>query len=115
MSSNQNEKVDELFLKLRSLGDKLKSARAQLGEPLLDRIVSRASKNLARFGDGKGVQPQQPQEPKVVCPRCGKTYLETIAFCSGCGFSFGEERRRQEREQIEGERVERNGRMGVIP
>jgi len=118
MSSENHEKIDELLLKLRSLGDRAKSTRAQLGSPLVDRVLERVNRISAKLpvgnGDSRSQQPVQAQEPRVVCPRCGKTYLETIAFCSGCGFSFEEARRKQEREQIEGEKIERTGRMGII-
>jgi len=118
MSSVDKEKIDELFLKLRSLGDRAKSTRAQLGSPLVDRIFERVNRISAKLpvgnGDSRSQQPVQAQEPRVVCPRCGKTFLEDIAFCSGCGFSFQEERRKQQREEIEREKLERASRMGVI-
>ena len=117
---SDREKIDELLLKLRSLGDRAKSTRAQFGSPLVDRALERLNRISAKLPSGNGhavnQQPQQQpqQEPKVVCPRCGKTALEDIAFCSGCGFSFQQERRRQQREEIEKEKLERASRMGVI-
>jgi len=119
MSSVDKEKIDELFLKLRSLGDRAKSTRAQLGSPLVDRIFERVNRISAKLpvgnGDSRSQQPVQAQEPRVVCPRCGKIYLETFAFCSGCGFSFQEVQRKQAREELERERLERTSGLGVVP
>jgi len=118
MAESQNQKLDELFLKLRSLGDKAKSARAQLGEPILDRLLSRASKSLTRFGDGNGVQrqqPPQPQPPGRICPRCGVQAVQEARFCSSCAFDFQAQESSERRRREEEERLERFSKMGVIP
>lgn len=119
MSSADKEKIDELITKVRGLGEKVKSTRAELGSPLIDRIFERVNRISAKLPAGNGhavnqQQPPQPQEPKVVCPRCGRTFLEDIAFCSGCGFSFQEQRRKQQRAELEKEKCERDARMGVV-
>jgi hypothetical protein len=110
----ESQKIEELFAKVRSIADKAKSTRAQLGEPILDRILSRANRTLTRLGDGNGmVQQPQPQTPLKVCPKCGRPFFEDVSFCN-CGFSFQEEKRRQQREEIEREKLERGSRMGVV-
>jgi len=118
MSSVDREKLDDLFLKLRSLGDKVKATRAQIGEPLMDRILSRATKTLTRFGNGNGVQ-QQPQQqaepPGRICPRCGQIAAQGAHFCSGCSFDFQEVQRKQQREELERENLERTSAIGVVP
>jgi ribosomal protein L37E len=113
MTANQNQKLDELVQKLKDLGQRLKSTREGFGSPLTDRIFERVNRISAKLPSGNGnshpQQPPQPQEPKVVCPRCGKTFLEEIAFCSGCGFDFSAEARRQLKEGFE-----RGARVGVV-
>lgn len=116
MTESQNQKIDELLSKVKTLGSRVKEVRSSFGEPIMDRILSRANKNLARFGDGNGVQtqpPPQPQEPKLVCPKCGKIFLEDVPFCSGCAFPFLEEKHRRQREDDERQRLERFSKMGV--
>jgi hypothetical protein len=113
--TENHEKIDELLGKIKTLGNRAKAVRTSFGQPLADRVGTRLDKLLTRLPqhDGGDSNPR-PQAPLKVCPRCGRPFFENVDFCN-CGFSFGEEKRRQEREQIEGERVERNGRMGVIP
>ena len=117
MSSSDKEKVDQLFAKLKSLGDRAKSTRAQFGSPLVDRVLERVGRISQKLPQHNGnSQPQQPQqEPKVVCvcPQCGKAFLEDIAFCSGCGFSFQEQRRKQQHEELEREKLVRTSTMSI--
>jgi len=114
----ESQKVDELLQKLKSLGDRAKSTRSQLGSPLVDRVlerVGRISEKLPQHnGDSNPRQPQQPQEPKVVCPKCGHSFSEDIAFCSTCGFSFQEQKREQAKAVFEREKIERGSRVGVV-
>ncbi len=116
MSSTDKEKIDELLLKLRSLGDRAKSTRAQFGAPLLDRVlerVGRISEKLPQHnGDSKPRQPE-PEEAKISCPKCGVQAVQGANFCNACGLSFQEERRRQQREEIEREKCERTSRIGI--
>jgi hypothetical protein len=120
MATENQEKFDELLTKLRTLGSRAKGIRAQVSEPVLDRILARANKNLARFGDGNGVQrpqpqqAQQPQEPTLVCPKCGVLALPGSHFCSSCGFDFEEEQRQQAKAVFEREKIERGSRVGVV-
>jgi hypothetical protein len=117
MSSSDKEKIDELLLKLKTLGDRAKTTRAQFGSPLVDRLFDRVDKLSSRLPQGNGdsrSQQQPPQQPPLkVCPKCGKTYFEDVSFCT-CGFSFEGEKRRQERAEEERERLERASKMGVI-
>lgn len=114
MSSNQNEKVDEFLAKIKSLGDRTKSMRAQLGAPVLDRIVERLGRISQKLPQNGDSNPQrQAQTPLKVCPKCGRPFLEDVKYCN-CGFSFQEEKRQQQREEFEQEKIERTGRLGVI-
>ena len=118
MSSENHEKIEELLSKVKSLGQRVRSTRDSLGEPVLSRVFDRLNKLSNRLPVGNGDRSQPPvqaQEPRVVCPRCGKIYLETFAFCSGCGFSFQEVQRKQAREQLERENLERTSGIGVVP
>lgn len=112
----QNEKMDELFLKLKSLGERAKQARASLGSPLVDRVFERVNRISAKLpNDGHAQQSQQPaQEVKISCPKCGLAAAQETHFCSSCGFNFQEERRRRQREEVERETLERNSKMGVV-
>lgn len=115
MAENQ-QKINELITKLKALGQKVKSTRDDFGSPLIDRVLQRVGKisqNLPGNGENRPQQPPQPQEPKVVCPRCGKTFLEDAPFCSGCGFDFQAEQRRQQREQFDREKLERGSKFGI--
>ena len=118
MSSVDREKLDDLFLKLRSLGDKVKATRAQIGEPLMDRILSRATKTLTRFGNGNGVQQQpqqQPEPPGRICPKCGVPAAQEARFCSRCAFDFEAQESSERRRREEEEKLERFSKMGVVP
>lgn len=116
MSTNQNEKVDELITKLKSLGQRVKSSRDEIGTPLGDRLGTRLTKLLSRFpaGNGTSAVNQQPQEAKLVCPRCGLETVKGAHFCSGCGFDFEGEERRRQREEFEQAKIVRNGQMGIV-
>jgi hypothetical protein len=116
MSSVDKEKIDELLGKLRGLADRAKSTRTRLGTPLVDRVFDRVDKLSSRLPQGDGDshnQQSQPQTPLKVCPKCGHSFSEDVDFCN-CGFSFREERRRQERAEEETRRLERNARASVI-
>jgi len=117
MSSVDKEKLDDLFLKLRSLGDRAKSARAQIGEPIMERVLTRVSKTLTRFGDGTGVRQEQPQPqpPGRICPKCGVPALQEARFCSRCAFDFEAQESSERRRREEEERLERFSKMGVVP
>lgn len=118
MTSVDREKLDDLFLKLRSLGDRAKSARAQLGEPIMERVFTRVSKTLTRFGDGNGVQQQpqqQPEPPGRICPKCGVPALQEARFCSRCAFDFEAQESSERHRREEEERLERFSKMGVVP
>jgi ribosomal protein L37E len=115
MGESQNQKFDELIAKLKAFGQKVKSTRDGFGQPLADRVGTRLDRLLTQHnGDSNPRQPQQPQEPKVVCPKCGHSFSEDIAFCSTCGFSFQEQKREQAKAVFEREQNERNSRIGVI-
>jgi ribosomal protein L37E len=120
MSSVDKEKIDELLGKIKTLGNRAKEARSSFGSPLVDRALERLTKISAKLpsnGDSRlqsrPQQPSQPEEPRISCPKCGKTFFEDPSFCSGCGFPFLEERRRRQREDDERERLQRFSKMGV--
>jgi hypothetical protein len=115
MGENQNQKVDELLQKLKSLGDRAKSTRSQLGSPLVDRLFDRVDKLSSRLPQNGDSRPQQPpQEPTLACPKCGVLALSGSHFCSKCGFDFEEEQRQQAKAAFEREKIERAGRVGVL-
>lgn len=118
MAENQ-EKLDELLAKIKSLSGKVKTTRAQFGSPLVDRVlerVGRISEKLPQHDGGSNPrqQPQQPQESALVCPKCGVLALQGSHFCSSCGFDFEAEQRRQVKEGFEREKLERAARVGVL-
>jgi ribosomal protein L37E len=117
MSSSDKQKIDELLIKLRSLGDRAKTTRAQFGAPVLDRVlerVGRISQKLPQHDGGSNPQqPPQPQEVKT-CPKCGLQAVQGSHFCSDCGFDFSAEARRQLKESFEREKLERSSRVGII-
>ena len=119
MSSSDREKIDELITKVRGLGEKVNSTRAELGSPLIDRIFERVSRISAKLPAGNGnSHPQQqlpqPQEAKISCPKCGVQALQGSHFCSSCSFDFSAEARRQLKEGFEREKLERSARTGII-
>lgn len=118
MSSVDKEKIDQLLSKVKGLGQRLRSTRDSLGQPVTDILLDRLTKLSSRLpsnGDfRRAQQPQPPEIPRRTCPKCGQSFADDIAFCSGCGFSFGEEKRRQQYEQDERQRLERNARASVI-
>jgi ribosomal protein L37E len=119
--AEQTEKMDELFGKLKALGEKAKQARSSLGSPIADRLLDRITKISNHLPPGnnghanqQSQQPQQPEPAMLSCPKCGTHALQGSNFCASCGFDFQEEARRQLREGFEREKLERSGRMGVI-
>lgn len=101
------------------LGDRAKSTRAQFGSPLVDRALERLNRISAKLPSGNGHANQQPEQqpqttPLKVCPKCGRSFFEDISFCSGCAFSFRAQESNERRRREEEERVERNGRIGVV-
>ena len=114
--TEKNEKIDELITKLKALGQKVKNSRDDFGQPLADRVGTRLDRLLTRLpqhnGDSKPQQP--PQEPTLVCPKCGVLALQGAHFCSSCGFDFSAEARRQLKEGFEREKLERGARVGVV-
>ena len=120
MESQNQEKMDQLFSKLKALGEKAKQARASFGSPLVDRVFERVTKMSAKLPPGNnGHAPQEAQrepqqEAKISCPKCFKQLAQDVRFCEKCGFDFGEESRKQMRQQIERESLERSAKMGVI-
>jgi len=113
---SENEKIDELLTKIKSLSDRAKSTRAQFGSPLVDRLFDRVDKLSSRLPQGNGTHSQQlpqPQEAKISCPKCGVQAVQGAHFCSGCGFDFQAEQRRQQREDDERQKLERFSKMGV--
>jgi len=120
MGEQQNAKMDELFGKLKALGEKAKQARASFGQPLADRLLERVTKISAKLPPGNnGHAPQEAQrepqqEAKISCPKCGTHTVQGSNFCVSCGFDYSEESRKQMRQQIERESLERSAKMGVI-
>lgn len=116
MTENR-EKLDELITKLKALGDRAKTTRAQFGSPIMDTILARANKNLARFGDGDGVQRQPPQQPQLEmrrsCPKCGLQTVQEAQFCSDCGFSYRAQEIEERHRREDRERLERNSRASI--
>jgi len=116
LGETQNQKVDELLQKLKSLGERAKEARSSFGQPLADRLLDRLNKVTNRLpsGNGDSRSQQQPQsEVRRTCPKCGRSFNEDVNFCN-CGFDFSAEARRQLKESFEREKLERNSRLGVI-
>ncbi|MCJ7424114.1 hypothetical protein MUP01_07585 [Candidatus Bathyarchaeota archaeon] len=119
MVETQNQKIEELLDKIKTLGNRAKEVRSSFGQPVQDRLLDRLNKLSSRLpqhngGSNPQQQLQTPQVPKLVCPKCGQSFVEDISFCSGCGFDFSAEKRRQLKEGFEREKLERNSRMGVI-
>jgi len=116
----QTEKMDQLFSKLKALGEKAKQARSSLGSPIADRLLDRLGKVSNRLppgnnGNGQQAQAQQqPQEATISCPKCGTHALQSSNFCASCGFDFKAEAHRQMRHQIEHESLERSAKMSAI-
>jgi ribosomal protein L37E len=121
MGESQNQKVDELLQKLKSLGARAKEARSSLGSPIADRLLDRLGKVSNRLPPGNnGHDPQQaqqaqqqPQEATISCPKCGTHALQGSHYCSACAFDYSEESQKQLRQKIEREALERSAKMGV--
>lgn len=121
MAESQNQKIDELLLKVKALGQRVKSTRDSFGQPVADRLLDRLNKLSSRLPQGDGEshnqqpqQPPQPEEAKISCPKCGVQAVQGVHFCSSCSFDFEAEKRRQQREQFEREKCERASRVGVV-
>ena len=116
--AEQTEKMDQLFGKLKALGERAKQARSSFGSPIADRLLDRVTKISAKLPPNNGhaqTQTQtQQQEATISCPKCFKQLAQGVRFCENCGFDFQEESRKQMRALVERENLERAGKMGVI-
>ena len=112
----ESQKVDELLQKLKSLGDRAKSTRSQLGSPLVDRLFDRVDKLSSRLpqnGDSRSQQQPPQAEVRRTCPKCGRSFSEDVAFCN-CGYSFRAQEIEERHQREDRERLERNSRASII-
>jgi len=117
MTENQ-EKLDELLTKIKSLSGKVKTTRAQFGNPLVDRVLERVGRISQKLPAGNGhavnQQPQQPQS-MIACPKCNQVQNSpALNYCQSCGHDFRAEERQAKRREEEVERLERSARLGVV-
>lgn len=116
MGESQNQKVDELLQKLKSLGERAKEARSSFGQPLVDRVLERVNKISAKLpNNGHAQQSQQAQLQELKnCPKCFKQLGQDVRFCEKCGFDFQGLEREEARKLENRLELERTSRMGVI-